>query len=391
MPFYVGNVISRAGECGGTGLVDTSFIDPNINGRVEAIAIQADKKILIGGRFTTVAGVTKNRIARLNYDGTLDNTFNIGANLGVSNTLRGIVVQPDQKILICGNFQIARGVFVYHAARLEPDGSLDTTFGPANTSAGCAAIGLQPDGKVVLGGDFAQIQGVTQNGIARLETDGSLDTTFNTGVNVGTSGIVRSILIQPDGKIVIGGDFDLARGVLQNGFARLNSDGSLDTSFNTGGVPGVVGPGDIFNMSLQPDGKIVLVGDFSSFRGGTLQFNSRMIARSNTDGTRDLTWPTGASVGNAVMTCEVQYDGKVFTGGLFRTMRGVDNRFFARLESNGTLDTTYNVPPPTEGVTIDRLTGFVFSSALQDDCRILIGGDFTEVRGFTRNRLCRLA
>jgi uncharacterized delta-60 repeat protein len=401
MPFYVGNVISRAGECGGTGLLDTSFIDPNINNRVECIEIQADNKIVIGGIFTTVGGSTQNFISRLNYDGTRDTTFNIASQgtIGASSTVRALAIQPDQKIIAGGSFLQMRGVTKNNIARLNTDGSLDTTFNiganlgvtPSGGGQGVYAIAVQPDGKIVIGGLFTSARGVVQNNIARLNTDGSLDTTFNIGANVGTSGQVRSVLIQPDGKIVIGGNFALARGVTQNDFARLETDGSLDTAFNVGVNPGVAGGLGVYDMALQPDGKIVLVGDWNSFRGTTLQSNSPEIARSNTDGTRDTTWATGQRPNNSVLCCELQYDGKVFTGGLFTTMRGVSNTYFARLQTNGTLDATYNVAPPAQGVTAAVPGGYVYCSALQDDCRILIGGAFTEVRGFTRTRLARLA
>lgn len=394
MPFYVGNVISRAAECGGTGLLDTSFIDPVVGGRVNAIAVQADNKIVIGGSFVTVGGVTQNRIARLNYDGTLDTSFNTGANVGMSGTVNAIAIQADQKIVVGGSFTSARGVTQNRIARLNTDGSLDTGFNTgANVgfSATVNVIAIQGDQKIVVGGQFGLARNVTQNRIARLETDGSLDTGFNTGANIGLSGEARSVVIQTDGKIVVGGDFETARGVTQNDICRLETDGSLDTGFNTGTNVGVAGGTGVYKLALQDDGKIILVGDWNSFRGTVLQNNSPEIARSNTDGTRDTTWSTSPRPNNSVWTCELQFDGKLFTGGPFTTMRGVANTYFARLNGTGTLDTTYNVAPPTQGVTAAIPGGYVYCSAIQDDCRILIGGDFTEVRGFTRTRLARLA
>jgi uncharacterized delta-60 repeat protein len=394
MPFYVGNVISRAAECDRIGVVDPSFIDPNFNATVKAIAIQADNKILVGGDFTTVNGVTQNFITRLNYDGTLDTTFNIGGTRGVSSDVRSIAVQPDQKIVIVGTFLTARGVTQNRIARLNTDGSLDTSF---NTGANpgfsnfCNIVKIQPDGKIIVGGFYNSARGVQQLSIARLNTDGSLDTSFNTGANVGTNDQVLAIEIQPDNKIIIGGFFTTARGVTQNGFARLNTDGSLDTSFNTGANPGIAGGQGIYDMTIQSDGKIVIIGDWTSFRGTTLQSNSPKTARSNTNGTRDTTWVAFPEPDNGPITCKQQFDGKIFIGGFFGLMRGANKTYFARLGNNGSLDTTYNVAPPAQGVTAGLPGGYVYSSAVQDDCRILIGGAFTEVRGITRRRLCRLA
>lgn len=393
MPFYVGNVISRAAECNRLGVVDTTFIDPNINNTVNTVAVQADNKIVIGGVFSTVSGVTQNRIARLNYDGTLDTTFNTGANIGVSSTVEKLLIQPDQKIVIAGRFTTARGVTKNRIARLNTDGSLDTGFnvgGTVGVDGNCFGLGLQADGKILLSGIFINARGTVQNRMCRLNTDGSLDTSFNTGGTIGADDYIRKFIELPGGQILVGGQFGNIRGVLQNGFAKLNSDGTVDTTFNTGANPGVVGPGDVYDMFVQDDGKIVISGDFTSFRGTTLQFNSPEIARSNINGTRDTTFfKSNPNVG--VLCIEQQFDEKIFIGGLFDRISstGITVNYFARLEKNGVHDTTFNavVPPGTTAPA----GPYVFCSALQDDCRILIGGSFTEVQGITRNRLCRLA
>jgi hypothetical protein len=141
-------------------------------------------------------------------------------------------------------------------------------------------------------------------------------------------------------------------------------------------------------MIIQDDGKIVLGGDFNSFRGTTLQANSPEIARSNTDGTRDLTF-IRPFPNNGVNCLEKQFDQKVFAGGLFVRISGRDVYYFGRVNEDGSDDSTFNAVIPT-GVTAPVPGGYVNCSALQDDCRIIIGGGFTEVQGITRNRLCRL-
>ena len=164
--------------------------------------------------FTTIDDVTRNRIARLNSDGTLDTGFNPDVNVNVSS----IVLQPDGKIIFGGTFTTIGGVTRNKIARINSDGTLDTGFNPNITGGiGIQAIDLQPDGKILIGGDLSDIDDVARNGIARLNSDGTLDTGFNPNAD----NPVTYIAIQPDGKILIGGSFTAIGGVARNGIARL--------------------------------------------------------------------------------------------------------------------------------------------------------------------------
>jgi uncharacterized delta-60 repeat protein len=371
------------------GDLDTAFntgANPGTNNEVRALAFQPDGKIIVGGNYTTIRGQTQNGIARLNPDGSLDTTFNTGADPGTSDVVYAIALQPDGKIIIGGSFTTVRGVTQNNIARLNTDGSLDTTFntganpGTNGTSEVVWTVGLQPNGKIIVGGRFSQIRGVTQNNLARLNTDGSVDTTFNIGANIGTSGEVWAVGLQPDGRIVIGGLFGQARGVTQNNLARLNADGSLDTTFNTGGTVGT----DSYVLTVvgQPDGKILIGGDFTQVRGTTKNY----IARLNTDGTLDTTFNVGGTIGTdaRVWAIGLQPDNKIIIGGSFTTARGVTQDRIARLNADGTLDTTFNT-----GGTVG--TNFVVHTlGLQPDGKVVIGGIFTTARGVTQNRIARL-
>ena len=406
MPFYVGNVISRAGECTGIGVVDPTFIDPGFDSTVRKIIIQPDQKIIVGGSFNRVETTTVcHSIVRLNFDGTRDTSFLLRNNVGINGGVNALALQPDGKIIIGGGFTVVSGQTVNRICRLNADGTLDTTFNTgANRGAngGVFSLALQADGKVVVGGIFNTMRGVTQNGIARLNSDGSLDTGFNTGANPGMSlsgsGFADNtevIIVQPDNKILVGGTFETVRGVVQNGYARLETDGSLDTGFNTGANPGVAGLG-VFAMQLRDDGKILVGGEWNALRGTILDNISRDIGRINSDGSRDTAWPL---ISNTATTTRVesilpQYDNKIFVGGFFEDMKGQTTNDYCRLLENGNIDTAYNVPPPA-GIGLTAPTGlfatWVYDAALQDDCRILIGGVFTEVRGSTRHYMARLA
>src|SRR2546421_214390 len=153
--------------------------DPNANGLIRVVVVQPDGKILIGGDFTTPspnggATVTRNRIARLNPDGTLDIAFNPNA----SNSVQSIAVQADGKILAGGFFNAIGGQTRHNLARLDPTTALADSFNP-NASDEVHAIAVQADGKVLAGGFFTIIGGQSRNSIARLDaTTGSADS-FN--------------------------------------------------------------------------------------------------------------------------------------------------------------------------------------------------------------------
>jgi uncharacterized delta-60 repeat protein len=134
------------------------------------------------------------------------------------------------------------------------DLSFDPGSGVDNT---VWAIALRPDGKAIIGGDFTTVKGLACNYLARLNIDGTGDTSFNPGS--GANGTVHSIAVQPDGKVAIGGYFTSVNGSSRNRIARLNADGSLDSSFNPG--PGPNNPIDA--LANQPDGKVLIAGGFN--------------------------------------------------------------------------------------------------------------------------------
>jgi uncharacterized delta-60 repeat protein len=231
-----------------------------LNAEVRAVAVQPDGKIVVGGSFTSVSGRTQHRLLRLNGDGTLDETFNIGT--GASAVVWTIVVQPDGKILAAGTFDQFNDRKTGYVVRLNPDGSFDSGFQiGSGADAEVLAVALQKDGKILIGGKFAGVNGAACSRVARLNADGSMDPGFKPGS--GPSDLVQSIAVQPDGKILLGGGFDAVNGVTRHGVARLNADGSLDQSFNNGaGASGYV-----WRVAVQPDGKVLAAGAFDSFGG----------------------------------------------------------------------------------------------------------------------------
>jgi len=272
---------NRIARIGPDGLLDFSFQPGGgaTQGIVRDIAVQPDGRAIVAGTFTSYSGQVRNRIVRIEADGTLDNSFNIGSGAG-SSAINAVVLQPDGKVLIGGNFTSYNGTDIKHIARLNSDGSLDTAFDPG-TGAGHTmfniapvnAIALRPDGRIIIGGQFNLYNGVSRPGIASLNTDGSLDTTFDPGT--GSDGVVYSLLLREGGKCLVGGSFLEYDGVERRGLARINADGTLDPSFDPG-----TGATPIHVVAPHTDGKVLIGGGFTLYNG-----TSRVrIARLSGDG-----------------------------------------------------------------------------------------------------------
>ena len=219
-----------------SGNFDPSFgSGTGANGIINAMVIQSDGKIIVAGNFTTFNGVSRENIARLNSDGSLDESFNPAA--AATDDILEVLIQQDGKIIIA---DYTKGI-----VRMNTDGSLDTDFnlggsGPLYST--IDALALQVDGKIVIGGAFYQYNDVTRNHIARLNSDGTLDTSFDpgTGFSWGAPS-VKAIKIQDDGKILVGGLFSDFNGVdINDNLIRLNTDGSIDPAFVlAGSIPWV--------------------------------------------------------------------------------------------------------------------------------------------------------
>jgi uncharacterized delta-60 repeat protein len=351
-----------------TGLADAAF-DPNATGgAVLTIAVQADGKILAGGQFTNVGGQPRNRIARLDANTGLPDSFNPNA----SDKINSIAVQPDGKILAGGAFATIGGQTRNRIARLAPNTGLADSF-DANASAPINSVAVQADGKVLAGGDFITVAPnggapVTRNRIARLEVDGRLDRTLDLSLG----GIyVTSTAVQPDGKILIGGSFSSVLGVTRNNMARLNPDGTLDTAFNPNAN------GQVDSIATQADGKILAGGPFTTIGGQTRNRIARLDA---TTGLADSFDPNANGV---VISIAVQADGKILTGGAFNgpnSIGGQTRNNIARLDPTTGLADSFN---PNANNSVESI-------AVQADGRILAGGTFTGIGGQTRNRIARL-
>jgi uncharacterized delta-60 repeat protein len=388
------------------GSVDNSFvIGTGFNNTVFTIEIQSDGKILVGGGFTSYSGVSYNRIIRLNTDGSVDTSFVIGS--GFNDFPRIIQLQSDGKILVGGWFNSYSGYSSNYIARLNSDGSFDETFdigsgfnnilrdievlpdgrilcgGQFTTFDLLFSIGngfngsiystqVQPDGKIIVGGFFSSYSGISINRIIRLNTDGSVDNSFVVGT--GFDSLVNIITLQPDGKILVGGFFSSYSGISYSRIIRLNTNGSVDNSF-------AIGTGfnnNVRTIQLQSDGKIIVGGDFTSYSGSS----GNRIIRLNTDGSIDTSFVIGSGFNNILFTIELQSDGKLLVGGSFTSYSGVSSNYIIRLNTNGSVDTSFVI-----GGGFNNTVNIV---QLQSDGKILVGGAFGSYSGVSRNYIIRL-
>jgi uncharacterized delta-60 repeat protein len=281
--------------------------DPNPNFGVNVVLVQPDGKILIGGEFTTVSpnggtAVTRNRIARLNRDGTLDTAFNPDAN----GTVLAIALQADGKILVGGEFHGANcigGQTRNYIARLDPTTGQADSFNPGSFS-DVSAIIVQPDGKILVAGSFNGIGGQTRLNIARLDPATGLADSFDPRANSN----IYALALQPDGRILASGLFTHIGGQLRNRIARLDPTTGLADSLNSNANDAV------YSLAVQPDVKILAGGRFSTLSpNGGAAVTRNGVARLEVDGRLDRTLNL-TTVGSWVLATAFQPDGKILIG-----------------------------------------------------------------------------
>ena len=361
--------------------VSGDFLNPAIgaNGSVNAVVALSGGKVLIGGEFTAYSGTAVGRVARLNNDGSLDATFT--TTTGADGPVNTVVALANGQVLIGGSFTKYDNTPVIGLARLNGDGSLDLTFNssPAtglSTHATVNAAAELADGKLLIGGDFTTYNGTATNGVARLNNNGSLDTTFIT--TTGTDMGVRSVAALANGDVLIGGYFTTYNGTAANGVARLNDDGSLDTAFNT--TTGISEFDAVYSVAALTNDKVLIGGNFTTYNGTAAPY----VARLNSDGSLDTTFnPSPAAGPNAHVNSAVALpNGQILIGGNFTFYNGTNAGNAARLNSDGSLDTAFNT---TIGANF-----VVFSVATSPEGMALIGGSFSEYNGTYRNRVVRV-
>jgi uncharacterized delta-60 repeat protein len=372
----------------GTGKITTDFQEsPDF---VTAMAFQTDGKILATGRVN--AGL-QSGVARYNRNGSLDSTFGTAGKVTTNfkQDMYALGVQSDGKIVLAGQSTVYVGggpTFRFALIRLNPNGSEDVTFGSGvagpgvvETSLGTGryaaySLMIQPDGKIVVAGSGDQFIAV------RYNPNGSLDNTFGTGGIVrtttypGHTSRATSMALQSNGKIVVAG-FDQPTDSSTSDMAvvRYNANGSLDTRFDGDGIArvGFVGySSDYANaVKIQSNGKIVLAG-YSNANGT----NDFAVARLNTNGSRDTTFGSNGILTTPLGSAEdiatglgIQSDGKIVVGG--SSNNSYDDDFaVVRYNTNGSLDSSFGIVTTAFGYDNDNANAM----GIQTDGKIVLAG-----------------
>ena len=324
--------------------------------------------------------------------GDLDPTFGNGGKVITSGGgANAVAIQPDGKIIIAG-FNGVGFSDSFALLRYNTDGSLDMNFGVGGKAiatfgtnyAGASAILIQTDGKILVAGSARNEDSPTDSALARFNPNGSLDTSFGTGGKVivalsSGDDYFRSVVIQSDGKIIAVGFGRQAN----NDFvlARYNTNGSLDTGFGTGGIVFTnIGSNDAaYAAVIQTDGKIIVAGESNQ----PPRLYDFALARYNTNGSLDTTFGNGGTVvtsfhasgsGYGAFAVAIQTDGKIVAAGDGRGAGGYSDFALARYNTNGTLDTSFD----TDGKVTTQMSSsgdIAYALAIQSNGKIVVAGD----------------
>ena len=356
-------------------VVDPAFA-PNINGSVDKVKVLPDQKILIAGTFTTVDGQSRLKIARLNADGSLDTTFNANWAFGTNLTnvgIKALTVQPDGKIYISGSFANSGTSEPDKILRLNSDGSLDQSLTTIplidgiNSGKWIYKIQPLPDGKFIACGYFSTATGNLKSNLARFNSDGSFDSTLTTEIN----NSCYDVAVQPDGKYLVAGRFTTVNGNTRLGLVRFNTNDSIDTSFNAFSVNNQFTLDQYFGIKLLDDGTMY------AFHSPPYDFdypyhNDFGILRLNADGSLKSGLPTYA---RPATDLEILPNGKIIAvGDFFNAGPGSTQGYsFNRFTPDGRHDGS---------VRVDFFGASLGAEAVEIAAneKIIVGGTFTSVR-----------
>ncbi len=366
----------RLAKVNSEGEHDIAYLSSGIgfDNSVFSVLPLSNQKTIVGGNFNKFNGTPVSKITCLLEDGSMDTSFNAG-NSGANNVIKATALQTDGKIVIGGNFTKYNDISNNRIVRILPNGQTDNSFNSGDGfNLQVYALAIQRDQKIIVAGAFTKYNGsnLNNNRIIRLLADGTKDNDFNTGT--GADGIVEIVVIQPDGKILLGGRFKNFNEKPYAGLVRLNADGSIDSSFE-------IGKGfdkNVYAIALQSDQKIIVGGSFLSFD----DISEKRIVRLNTNGSLDTTFDSGIGFSKGdVRSILVQPDDRLLVGGSFSgTYKGTASLRLIRLMPSGVFDNSFTAP----------LNNTLFDMKFTEDYKLVIGGNFNSVAGISKHRIARL-
>ena len=350
------------------------------NNDVSISFVQPDNKILIAGAFTTYNGATANRLTRLNADGKKDKNFRTGT--GTNGVINSIVLQTDSKIMIAGDFNLYGNRVANKIARLNTNGRIDNSFnGGIGANSPILQLVNQADDKILVAGHFTAYNSVLAEGLVRLNPNGTLDNSFHASISDSLIDL-QQIALQNDGKIIVAGLWSFEPGTypFYTTF-RLNADGTRDYSFQQS----FTGSGDlhakVVKIKFEADGSMLVAVQLRD-AGSSIPYHGalmRIDSMGNKTAFSGFFWITDLLV---------QQDGKIIVAGLSDEEWYILKRKVVRLTSDFQADSTFVFNDENEYRSASEC--FINTASLQSDEKIIIGGHFFEVNGIVANNIARL-
>ena len=303
-----------------TGALDASFQSSGqFNDSVFALALQDDDKVLAGGVFTELAEISNGGLVRLNADGSVDGDFRVRLGTGFNGSVSTIAVQSDGKILVGGEFTTVNGTTSRSLVRLLASGSIDTDFLSGTGSGfdlGVNRVLVQSDGKILVGGSFTTFKGVSNYRLLQLKSDGTLDNDFSAQIDQGFNGAVRSLLNEVGGFLLVGGDFTVVDGSEAEYFSVLKSSGISSTT----GLATLLPDYHVYDIAQQPNDSLLVSGQFAEVNGTTIGG----LFRTSMAGELDTSFNTrlGSGFDGTVQAIAPTAKGPIYAGGEFYTVDG---------------------------------------------------------------------
>lgn len=395
------------------------------NNMIYDIIPDGDKYVIVG-EFTDYDNKSKpggiNRVARFNKDGTFDESFNFGENSGSNSAVVCVTAAPGNRFLVGGAFNSFDNTpYALNIGRLNHDGRLETDKITRQISGkeevisamkgGVAgfinALYVQQDGKIIVVGGFqyyvkpnfnlitadglrdsVHLDSTRVNNIIRLHPDGILDTSYNYDLanhrgRESANGSINKTVFLPDGKLLVAGNFTKFNGQEVRRITRLNTDGSVDPTFN----PGAGADLAIYNIERQPaDGKILIMGAFNNYNGQKVP----RVARITADGILDPSFKVAKGTDGAIYAASVMPGGEVVLGGTFDKFDDIPRNNIVVLNANGTLHPAYNT---NGGITLGEYGARgALAKILQvpGEKAMFMVGNFTKYDYTTHNRIVKL-
>lgn len=343
-----------------TGVVDGTFSSGIWDRIYDLVTDSSDLPIIASGDYRNVQRLTNSGIPDFSFA-----SFGWYGNLPSNTEGRSYdagVIQVDGKILFGGDLSyLNRGASFYQFGRLvrmTSTGAIDLAFA-ANIGTGfnatVRALALQSDGRILAGGDFVQFGGIMRGNVVRMNSDFSIDNSFVTPAmtqNSSSPALIYRLAVQSDGKLLVGGNFTVTTPIVSGNLIRLNTNGSIDVGFSIGTHSL---SGEILDLAIQADQKIIALGEFD--------FTHQGIARFNVNGTDDGTYNLGIGFQGRASSIQIQPDGRALIAGSFTKFNAVTVKPILRLSTDGSLDPTFSLA--TSDSSCDKLR-------LQTDGKIVV-------------------